>query len=79
MMNVKQGKHQVPFFVSLVWLDIELNPGLPDHWWTLYPLVQWPGKEREINKVILFVFFLNHNEIGDALRNYKFNFISFYT
>ena len=24
----------------MVWLDLELNPGLPDHWRTLYPLGQ---------------------------------------
>ena len=27
-------RHQVPFFESLVWLDLRLNPGLPDHWQT---------------------------------------------
>ena len=26
-----------------VWLDLGLNPGLPDHWRTLYPLGQWAG------------------------------------
>ena len=35
-------RYQVPFFESLVWLDLGLNPSLPDHWRTLYPLVQWP-------------------------------------
>ena len=30
--------HQVPFFESLVWLDLGLNPSLPDHWWILYSL-----------------------------------------
>ena len=30
--------HQVPFFESLVWLDLGLDPGLLDHWWTLYSL-----------------------------------------
>ena len=29
------------FLKSLVWLDLGLNPGLPDHWRTLYPLGQW--------------------------------------
>ena len=28
-------RHQVPFFESLVWLNLGLNPGLPGHWWTL--------------------------------------------
>ena len=26
-----------------VWCDLGLNPGLPDHWRTLYPLGQWAG------------------------------------
>ena len=40
MLNVK---HQVPFFESLVSLDLGLNLSLPDHWKTLYSLGQWPG------------------------------------
>ena len=36
-------RHQVPFFESLVWLDPGLNPSFPDHWRTLYSLVQWHG------------------------------------
>ena len=36
--------HQVPFLKSLVWCHLGLNPGLPDHWQTLYPLGQWAGK-----------------------------------
>ena len=28
-------------FESLVWFDLGLNPGLPDHWATLYSLGQW--------------------------------------
>ena len=27
-------RHQVPFFESLVWLDLGLNPGLSDNWRT---------------------------------------------
>ena len=33
-------RYQVPFLKSLVWRDLGLNPVLPDHWRTLYPLVQ---------------------------------------
>ena len=36
-------RYQVPFLKSLVWLDLGLNPGLPDHWRTLYLLDQWAG------------------------------------
>ena len=35
-------RNQVPFFESLVWFHLGLNPGLPDHWRTLYSLDQWP-------------------------------------
>ena len=28
----------------MVWLDLGLNPGLPDHWRTLYPLGQYTTK-----------------------------------
>ena len=31
----KARRHQVPFFESLVWLNLRLNPGLPGHWRTL--------------------------------------------
>ena len=27
----------------MVWHDLGLNPGFPNHWWTLYPLGQWAG------------------------------------
>ena len=30
-------RYQVPFLKSLVRHDLGLNPGLPDHWRTLYP------------------------------------------
>ena len=29
---------------SLTWLDLRLNPGLPDDWWTLYSLGKWGQK-----------------------------------
>ena len=31
------------FFESLVWLDLELNPGFPDHWCSV---CQWPRRPR---------------------------------
>ena len=42
------------FFESLVWVDLGLNSGLPDHWWTLYPLNQWPTGGD------FFFFFFHH-------------------
>ena len=47
MLSVKQGSYQLPFFESLVWLNLRLNPGLPDHWRTLYSLSQWPSSKRK--------------------------------
>ena len=35
ILSVKQGSVKYNFFVSLVWLDLGLNPGLVVHWWTL--------------------------------------------
>ena len=37
----KARRYQVPFLKSLVWGNLGLNPGLPDHWQTLYPLGQY--------------------------------------
>ena len=34
----------------MVWHDLWLNPGFPDHWQTLYPLGQWAGSNNEISK-----------------------------
>ena len=39
-------RHQVAFFESSVWLDLGLNPGLPDHWRTL--LTTMPMARAEI-------------------------------
>ena len=39
-------RYQVPFFESLVWLNLGLNSGLPDHWQTIYSLDQWPGVKK---------------------------------
>ena len=41
ILSVKQGSREYHFLESLLWLDLGLNPGLPGHWWTLYPLVGW--------------------------------------
>ena len=34
-------RYQVPFFESLVWLDLGLKPSFLVYWWTLDPLVKW--------------------------------------
>ena len=34
----QERRHQLLLFESLVWLDLGLNSGLPDHWRTLYSL-----------------------------------------
>ena len=41
-------RYQVLFFKSLVWLDLGLNPELPDHWRTLNTL----GQKLVLNQVI---------------------------
>ena len=36
-----------------------MNPGLPDHWWTLYPLDQWSKVERPKlcrDNTVIFIF-----------------------
>ena len=38
--------YQVPFLKYLVWHDLGLNLGLPDHWRTLYPQSQY-----QVNRV----------------------------
>ena len=40
-------------FKSLLWLDLELNPGLPDSWRTLYSLGQCPD-------IYIYIYNLNH-------------------
>ena len=44
---------QVPFFKSLVWLDLGLNLSLTDHWRTHYSLDQW----SEINLYNILLLF----------------------
>ena len=51
----------MPFFESLVWLDLGLNPGLPDHWRTLYALGQW---HRRYERVYFFLL----SVLGDTRR-----------
>ena len=41
MLSIKQEGIKFHFFASFVWLDLGLNPGFPDHWWTLKALCQW--------------------------------------
>ena len=43
-------RDQVPFFESLVWLDLGLNSGLPDHWRTLVYKQMFLDKQKCIFK-----------------------------
>ena len=52
-------RYQVPFFESLVWLDLGLNPGLLGHWRKLYPLGQ--GSSRKCLNVLKQLRWLFHN------------------
>ena len=53
--------HQVSFFESLVWLDLGLNPGLPDHRWALYPLFQLFLVEHYVIKMDIIIILLLAN------------------
>ena len=70
---------QAPFFESLVWIDLGLNPGLPGHWRTLYKFSQWPAALKFIQWFFVCVrvslcsekIYLNLKHI----RSYKWNHI----
>ena len=47
----------------MVWHDLGLNPGLPDHWRTLYPLGQWAGSFSIYNN--------GHLQYFDEISDYK--------
>ena len=53
MLSVKPGGIKYHFLS----LNLGLNPGLLDHWQTLYTLGQWPGQYNRT--VILFFLALN--------------------
>ena len=36
----------------MVWRDLRLKPGLPNHWLTLYPLGQWAGSYSNILHIL---------------------------
>ena len=43
-------RYQVPFFKKfLVWVNLGLNPSLPDHWRILYPPMSWDKKSLKFN------------------------------
>ena len=56
-LSVNQGGIKY-HFLSLVWLDVGLNPGLPGHWWTLYSLGQYFVKKRIFVLSNIWFFFL---------------------
>ena len=53
MLSVKVESNTI-FFESLVWVDLVLNPDLPDHWRTLCWSGQWPG-----NRIIIILYLVN--------------------
>ena len=54
------------FLKSLVWHNLGLNPSLPDHWWTLYPLGQGAG----INLHIYYIKKQSSLPVSDQIRWY---------
>ena len=86
---VLSKRYQVPFLKFLVWRDLGLNPGLKDHWRTLYPQDQW---ERIItlnftkSETRSFIFDsdhltacngLSHLSIGQEISRLFFNIETF--
>ena len=54
---------------SLVWLDLGLNPGLPDHWRTLYSLGQRSGpSDISARKQYLLT---KHNKDTNKLKSFN--------
>ena len=68
-------RYQVPFLKSLLWLDLGLNPGLPDHWQTLYPLGQWAVILYFLNDVNLLWLFC---DLMKAWSGFYFTNINFH-
>ena len=59
MLSVRQGGIKYHFLQSLVWLDLGMNPGPPDHWRTLYSLAQCPGDNNcRIELMVLLLLLL---------------------
>ena len=57
----KARRYQVPFFEFLVWLVLGLNPGLLDHWWTLFirPMVQLNEYKTNLNPKKILIKLIN--------------------
>ena len=58
VLSVKQGAIKYHFFKSLVWLDLGLNPGLPDHWRTLPTNIKEDNKWEKLITYFYFNWFL---------------------
>ena len=59
------SRYQVPFFESLVWLDLGWNPSLPGHWRTLYQI----GKSWKRYLDDWFIFWWDINGLHSLLQN----------
>ena len=67
-------RYQVPFLKSLVWRDLALNPGLPDHWRTLYPLLEpYP---QMLFRFIFRTCIFRHRGLITAGKNFIVRFLS---
>ena len=76
-------RYQVPFLKSLVWLDLGLNPGLLDHWRTLYSLYiyyhhhhHWPSLATPPNCSLLQAGPLGYNPYPHIAAICKFEPVS---
>ena len=59
------------FFESLVWLDLGLNCGLPDHWQTLFSLGQWPEQHERTCHLVDFLGPANHRVKRKIIKESK--------
>ena len=62
MLSVKQGDINYPFFFFYffyyyyIWLNLGLNPGLLNHWQTLYSFDQWPSIGQKEPHIIWYIY-----------------------
>ena len=76
--------YQVPFSKSLVWCNLGLNPGLPDHCQTLYPqgffffLVEFFSSFSFYHKFMRFLLFFFPSFFCYLIYSFLFPFLLFF-
>ena len=68
-------RYQILFLKSLVWRDLGLNPDLPDHWQTLYPL----GMSRlHTHTHILYIYIYIYTHTHTHTHTHVYTYVSIY-